>query len=92
MNFMKDCLKGIALGAGAILPGISSGVLCVIFGIYEKLLDAILNFFKDMKKDETISFLGPKVLEYGHISKGWKLPSFASELVSTMNYFNRFST
>ena len=60
MNFMKDCLKGIALGAGAILPGISSGVLCVIFGIYEKLLDAILNFFKDMKKN--LKFLMPFVL------------------------------
>ncbi len=36
---------------GAILPGISSGVLCVIFGIYEKLLDSILNFFKDIKNN-----------------------------------------
>ncbi len=33
MNFFVNCLKGIALGAGAILPGISSGVLCVIFRI-----------------------------------------------------------
>ena len=30
--------------------GISSGVLCVIFGIYEDLLDHILNFFSDIKK------------------------------------------
>ena len=45
MNFLVNCVKGIAIGAGAILPGISSGVLCVIFGIYEKLLDSILNFF-----------------------------------------------
>ncbi len=50
-------LKGIAIGAGAILPGISSGVLCVILGIYEKLLDSILYFFKDMKKN--IKFLFP---------------------------------
>ena len=39
MYFVSSIFKGIALGAGAILPGISSGVLCVIFGIYEKLLD-----------------------------------------------------
>ena len=44
-----NCVKGIAIGAGAILPGISSGVLCVIFGIYEKLLDSILNFLKILK-------------------------------------------
>ena len=47
MNFIKDCLKGICIGAGASLPGISSGVLCVVFGIYEKLLDSVLGFFKN---------------------------------------------
>ncbi|MCI9016640.1 MAG: DUF368 domain-containing protein [Clostridia bacterium] len=60
MKFIKDCLKGIALGAGAILPGISSGVLCVIFGIYEKLLNSILDFFKDIKGN--IKFLFPILL------------------------------
>ena len=30
--------------------GISSGVLCVVFGIYEDLLDHVLNFFSDIKK------------------------------------------
>lgn len=51
MFFLKNCLKGIAIGAGAILPGISSGVLCVIFGIYEKLLNSLLNFFKDVRNN-----------------------------------------
>lgn len=51
MHFVSNIFKGVALGAGAILPGISSGVLCVIFGIYEKLLDSILYFFKDIKKN-----------------------------------------
>lgn len=57
MSFFINCIKGIAIGAGAILPGISSGVFCVIFGIYEKLLDSILNFFKDIKKN--LVFLMP---------------------------------
>lgn len=48
-GFFMDCLKGFFLGAGAILPGFSSGVLCVIFGIYEKLLNSILGLFKDFK-------------------------------------------
>lgn len=60
MNFLLSCIKGIALGAGAILPGISSGVLCVIFGIYEKLVDSILYFFKDIKNN--IKFLCPLVI------------------------------
>ncbi len=60
MNFLKDCLKGVAIGAGAILPGISSGVLCVIFGIYEKLIDSILGIFKNFK--ENIKFLFPIII------------------------------
>ena len=47
MSFILDFFKGIAIGTGAILPGISSGVLCVIFGIYEKLLDSVLCFFRN---------------------------------------------
>src|SRR5699024_3014789 len=48
---------------GAILPGISSGVLCVVFGIYEKLLDSILNFFNDVKKN--VKFLFPILFRIG---------------------------
>lgn len=60
MNYLLDYFKGIAIGAGSILPGISSGVLCVVFGIYEKLLDTVLNFFKDFKSN--FKFLFPIVL------------------------------
>ena len=57
MKFLFNYIKGILIGAGAIIPGISSGVLCVIFGIYETLLNSILNFFKDWKTN--IKFLTP---------------------------------
>lgn len=60
MNFLLNCIKGIFIGAGAILPGISSGVLCVIFGLYEKLLDSVLHFFKNVKQN--FKFLFPIVL------------------------------
>lgn len=63
MNGFLNMIKGIFIGAGAIVPGVSSGVLCVIFGIYEKLLDAILNFFKDIKRN--IKFLFPIALGVG---------------------------
>lgn len=63
MNFVINCFKGLAIGAGAILPGISSGVFCVIFGIYEKLLDSILNFFGDIKNN--FKFLFPIVIGVG---------------------------
>lgn len=51
MSFLISIVKGIAIGAGAILPGISSGVLCVIFGIYEKLVDSVLGIFHNFKKN-----------------------------------------
>ena len=60
MKFLLDCLKGVAIGSGAILPGVSSGVFCGIFGIYEKLLDCILNFFSDIKSN--FKFLFPIVV------------------------------
>ncbi len=56
LNFFLDFVKGIAIGAGAILPGISSGVICVIFGIYETLLNCVLNFFKNIKYNFKILF------------------------------------
>ena len=60
MSFIKDFIKGIAIGAGAILPGISSGVICVILGIYETLLNCVLSFFKNVK--ENLKILFPIVL------------------------------
>ncbi len=57
MNILSNIFKGICIGSGAILPGISSGVLCVVFGIYEKLLNSVLDFFKSPK--ENLKFLFP---------------------------------
>lgn len=60
MEFLQNFIIGIFIGCGAIIPGISSGVFCVIFGIYEKLIDSVLNFFKFSKKN--FCFLFPIVL------------------------------
>lgn len=60
MNFVINIFKGILIGAGAILPGISSGVLCVILGIYETLIERVLHFFKNFK--ENFLFFLPLVI------------------------------
>ena len=60
LKFLKSCLQGICIGAGAILPGISSGVLCVIFGIYDKLVESVLGIFHNFKKN--FLFLFPIIL------------------------------
>ena len=56
MQFLINFIKGLFIGIGAILPGISSGVICIILGMYEKILDSILNFFKDIKKNTKFLF------------------------------------
>lgn len=57
MQFLFNFIKGSLIGVGAILPGISSGVICMALGIYEKLIDCILGFFKDINKN--IKYLFP---------------------------------
>ena len=34
-------IEGAIIGVGAILPGISGGVLCVAFGLYEPLMELL---------------------------------------------------
>lgn len=57
MQSLFNFIKGIFIGMGAILPGISSGVICMVVGLYEKLLDSILHFFSNIKKN--VRFLLP---------------------------------
>lgn len=57
LNSFSNFIKGIFIGAGAILPGISSGVICIVLGLYEKLINSILSFFKDIKSN--FKFLFP---------------------------------
>ena len=42
-NFMIKILQGCLIGLGAVLPGISGGVLCVIFGIYTTIMEFLAN-------------------------------------------------
>ena len=34
-------LQGALIGLGAVLPGISGGVLCVIFGVYQPIMEVL---------------------------------------------------
>ncbi len=42
-NWLLRLLKGILVGIGAILPGLSGGVLSVIFGFYDPLIHFLSN-------------------------------------------------
>lgn len=51
MNFIIGFLKGLAMGAGAIAPGVSGGALAVIFGLYDKLANFIAHLSKNFKEN-----------------------------------------
>lgn len=42
--------KGLIVGASMLIPGVSGGTMAIILGIYNSLIHAINNFFKDFKK------------------------------------------
>ena len=44
------CAQGAVVGTGAILPGISGGVLCVAFGIYEPMMALLSHPVKSFRQ------------------------------------------
>ncbi len=55
--FIGLILKGIVIGIAFIIPGLSGGTLAMYLGVYEKLLHAIGNIFKEFRK--SVKFLLP---------------------------------
>ena len=49
IQFVFRVLQGALIGLGAVLPGISGGVLSVIFGIYKPIMELLSNPFKNFK-------------------------------------------
>jgi len=47
IDWLFRFVKGIFIGSGAILPGVSGGALAAVFGIYEKMIE----FLSDLRKD-----------------------------------------
>ena len=41
MRWLRDLLCGALIGAGAILPGVSGGVLAVVFDIYRPFMEVL---------------------------------------------------
>ena len=52
-NLLKPiirALQGAIVGIGAILPGVSGGVLCAAFGLYEPMMELLTEPRKHIKK------------------------------------------
>lgn len=54
-DYIWVTLKGIAMGAADVVPGVSGGTIAFIAGIYEELIDSInklnLKALKVLRKD-----------------------------------------
>lgn len=61
-EFITTALKGFAMGAANVIPGVSGGTIAVVTGIYERLINALKN-------------LGPTTLKLvfsGKIREAWQ--------------------
>lgn len=54
---MKNFFKGVVVGIGKIIPGVSGAMLAISMGIYDKAIDCICNF--NNNKKESIKYLVP---------------------------------
>ena len=50
MEYINLFIKGIIIGIGKVIPGVSGSMLAISLGIYEKILNSISNIFKDFKE------------------------------------------
>ena len=59
-NFLINMIKGALIGVANVIPGVSGGTIAVSTGVYEKIINAINNFFKEFK--ESIKTLLPFII------------------------------
>lgn len=49
-KWLLSVFIGSVIGVGAILPGLSGGVMCVLFGVYQPLMETLSHPFRGVKK------------------------------------------
>ena len=57
MSFLYIFISGILIGAAMISPGVSGGVLAVILGIYNNMIESLTNIFSNFKKNFIFLFV-----------------------------------
>ena len=49
-QWLLRMFQGVLVGSGAILPGISGGVLCVLFGLYAPMMEFFAHPFRNFRR------------------------------------------
>ena len=84
--FWRNVLAGALIGIGAILPGVSGGVMAVSFGLYRPMLEAVLGIFHNTKAK--LRFLFPLALGggLGVLLGAWALDAAMQRYEALMLY------
>ena len=82
-------IQGAIVGIGAILPGVSGGVLCVAFGIYEPMMELLTHPKQALKKHLKmfIPFSIGWILGFILLAKGVEILFSASAEIALMLFF-----
>ena len=88
-KYILFLIQGALVGIGAILPGISGGVLCVAFGIYESMMELLTNPIKTIKKQYKmfIPFIIGWIIGFIILAKGIELLFVKSASIAMMLFF-----
>ena len=52
MSYVSLVLKGMAIGVANVVPGVSTGTFMVLLGVYDQLIEAVSNFFTEMRNSK----------------------------------------
>ncbi|MFI3307242.1 MAG: DUF368 domain-containing protein [Mycoplasmatota bacterium] len=57
MNNIILFVKGMIIGIGKVIPGVSGSLIALAFGVYERSIEYLCNPIKNLKKDFTFMFI-----------------------------------
>ena len=82
-------IEGAIVGVGAILPGVSGGVLCVAFGIYEPMMELLTHPRRALKAHIKmfVPFIIGWILGFILLAKAVELLFAASSAIALMLFF-----
>lgn len=81
----KEGAKGVLAGISMLVPGISGGTMALIFGFYDKLINAAAGIFKNFKENLFTILFYMLTVAAGFIAFSWPM-SFLLENASFIMY------
>ena len=88
-KFLLLLFQGALVGAGAIVPGVSGGVLCVAFGMYEPLMELLTHPLRTLRKSYSlfIPFFAGWIFSFFCLARAMELLFLYAPAVALMLFF-----